>query len=206
MRTNTPDVDTGDGWDVPPDTAHVCLIYDSDAQRDVIVARYLVAGLRRGELLRYFADVTAPEVVRSWLAVSDPDALEEGRIRIMAAEDAYCPDGQFDPRRVIDAFVPGYARARTAGFPGVRTTSEMTWTLRGIPGSERVVEYEALINTVPDTFPHVGMCQYDARRFDGATLFQVLRVHPHMVAGGLFVRNPDYVRPEVFLAEMGLDS
>jgi hypothetical protein len=46
------------------------------------------------------------------------------------------------------------------------------------------------------------MCQYDARRFDGATLYKVLQVHPYMVAQGQLVQNPYYVKPDEFLASL----
>ena len=78
----------------------------------------------------------------------------------------------------------------------------MTWALRCLSDSDRLMEYEALLNTVTDTFPHSGMCQYDARIFDGATLFKVLRVHPYMIVQGQIVNNPFYVRPEEFMAEL----
>jgi hypothetical protein len=207
MSKDTPDVDLGFTWDVLPESCHACLIYDSETQRDAIVSGYLAAGLRQGELVRYFTDVTTPEVVRSWLSGAGLDALdvsENGPFRIARAESAYCPDGRFEPQKMIDGMVPGYDRARNAGFTGVRSCGEMTWALRDIPGSERLMEYEALLSTVADTFPHTGMCQYDARLFDGATLFKVLQVHPYVVAGGQIVRNPYYVRPEDFLAEIGL--
>jgi len=206
MSTATPNMNPEDAWEELPDSCHACLIFDTDAQRDAIVTRYLEAGVRRGELVRYFTDVTPPEVVRSWISGVGPralDASEDGPVRIIPAERAYCPDGRFEPRRLVDAMEPGYVRAMDAGFAGVRTAGEMTWALRGLPGSDRLMEYEALINTVPDTYPHLGMCQYDARLFDGATLFKVLRVHPHVVAGGQVVKNPYYVTPEVLLAEMG---
>jgi hypothetical protein len=95
--------------------------------------------------------------------------------------------------------VSRYATARKAGYRGSRACGEMTWALRSIPGSDRLLEYEALINTISETFPYFGMCQYDARLFDGATLFKVLQVHPYMVAQGQIVRNPFYVLPEEFL-------
>jgi hypothetical protein len=75
----------------------------------------------------------------------------------------------------------------------------MTWVLRGIPGSERLLEYEIGLNAIQDEFPHIGMCQYDARLLDGAMLFKVLQVHPYMVAQGQIVRNPFYIKPEEFL-------
>ncbi len=36
-----------------PDACHVCMIYDTDEERRRIVAEYLAAGVRRGELIRY---------------------------------------------------------------------------------------------------------------------------------------------------------
>jgi hypothetical protein len=204
MSKDTQDIELGFTQDVLPEGCHACLIYDSDAQRDAVVPEYLAAGLRQGELVRYWADETTPEVVRSWLAragLDAPDASGNGPLLVARAEGVYCPDGRFEPQQVIDRMAPGYERARDAGFSGVRTCGEMTWALRGIPGSERLMEYEALISTVSHAFPHVGMCQYDARLFDGATLFKVLQVHPHVVAGGQIVRNPYYIRPEDVLAQ-----
>jgi hypothetical protein len=209
MSKDTHGIDVGFTWDVLPEGCHVCLIFDSEAQRDAIVPEYLAAGLRQGELVRYWADETTPEVVRSWLSeagVDAPDASESGPLLVARADGVYCPDGRFEPQRVIDKMAPGYDRARTAGFTGVRTCGEMTWALRGIPGSERLMEYEALLGTVSHAFPHVGMCQYDARRFDGATLFRVLQVHPFVVAGGQIVRNPYFMRPEDFLPQTQVHS
>jgi hypothetical protein len=65
-----------------------------------------------------------------------------------------------------------------------------------------LLEYEVGINLLRDPFPHVGMCQYDARRFDGATLFKVLQVHPYMIVQGQTVRNPFYLQPDEFLATL----
>ncbi len=202
MGNGAADAESESTWEPLPD-CHACLIFDSEAQREAIVPRYLADGFRRGEFVRYFADVTSSDVVLSWAqkaGVPETATGESGPLRIVAAEGAYCPDGRFDPRRIIDGMVPAYEGLRRTGFHGVRTCAEMSWALRGLPGSERLMEYEALLNTLPDAFPHGGMCQYDARRFDGATLFQVLQVHPNLVAGGRIVRNPDYVKPEDFLA------
>ena len=79
----------------------------------------------------------------------------------------------------------------------------MSWALRGIPGSEGLIEYEALINTISQTQPVTPICQYDARRFDGATLLNVLRVHPLMIVQGRIVHNPYYITPEEFFARSG---
>jgi hypothetical protein len=184
-----------------PESGHICLIYDSNAQRQKIVSQYLAAGLRQGESVRYAADMTPPEQVRSWLLELGIELPEDGPFTIFKAESFYCPKGRFDPRELIEGMLPRFDLAQKAGFSGVRSSGEMSWTLRGIPGSDRWLEYEALLNTVAGTFPHTGMCQYDARLFDGASLFKVLQIHPYMIAHGQIVMNPFYVRPEEFLKD-----
>lgn len=209
MTTEIPRDRSSFAWTELPENCHACLIYDDPSQRDVVVRAYLEGGLRRGELVRYFTDETPVDEVCSWLADAPGGPIEpsdDGPFRIARAEDAYCPGGRFEPPAVIRNMVPGYERARMAGFTGVRNAGEMSWALRGIPGSDRLIEYEVLLNTLPDVFPHSGVCQYDARRFDGATLFRVLRVHPFVVADSQVVWNPYYVTPETVLAEMGLPS
>ncbi|MBF0539523.1 MAG: hypothetical protein HQL03_14855, partial [Nitrospirae bacterium] len=43
------------------------------------------------------------------------------------------------------------------------------------------------------------ICQYDAKMYSGATIFDVLSVHPFMVVKGQILRNPYYVPPDEFL-------
>jgi hypothetical protein len=187
-----------------PESCHVCLIYENEQQRQKIVSEYIAAGLKQGEVVRYFTDKTSPETVRSWIAelgVELSQAEENGSFSISKAERAYCPEGQFDPQEMINRSLQRYDLAKKAGYPGSRACGEMSWVLNGIPGSERILEYEVLLNTINEAFPHTGMCQYDARLFDGATLLKVLQVHPYLIAQGQVVQNPYYIRPEDFHAE-----
>lgn len=185
-----------------PEGIHVCLIYDRDDDRQKIVSEYMAAGLKQGEQIRYLNDTTAPETVRSWLLNMGVEIPEEDpALKIFSAESAYCMNGQFNPRELIPTLPPRYELARKAGYTGQRSCGEMTWALKGIPGSDRLLEYEALLNTIVANFPHSGMCQYDARRFDGATLFKVLKLHPWMIVRGKIVQNPYYMLPQEFLEE-----
>lgn len=187
---------------------HLCLIYDSEAQRRNTISKFLAAGLRRGELVRYFADTTAPSEIRAWLSeagVELPKLEEDGTFGIINAERAYCPNGRFEPQEVIESMASRFDMARKAGYRGSRACGEMSWALGDIPGSDRVLEFEVRINMICETFPYIGMCQYDARLFDGATLFKVLQVHPYMVALGQIVRNPFYTQPEEFMATLAMN-
>jgi len=205
MKEQKQEAGTGGTIEAIPECHHLCLIYDSEEQRRKTVSEFLAAGIRQGELVRYFADTTSAQELREWLletGVALSKAEEDGAFGIIEAESAYCPSGRFVPQQVIDNMVSRYAMASKAGYRGSRACGEMSWVFRGIPGAERFLEYEVRINTITETFPYIGMCQYDARLFDGATLFNVLQVHPFMIAQGQIVRNPFYIKPEEFLAKL----
>ncbi|MCB9135203.1 MAG: MEDS domain-containing protein [Anaerolineales bacterium] len=205
MNANTQEIILGFTEEVIPECHHVCLIYDNEAQRQKIVVEYLAAGFRQGDLVRYFADTTSPEEIRLWLSargVGFQEAEEKGNFGIVKAEQAYCPSGRFNPEEVIENMLSRYAMAKAAGYHGSRVCGELTWVLQDISGAERFLEYESRINMITEKFPYIGMCQYDARRFDGATLFKVLQVHPYMIAKGRVVKNPYYLKPEEFFGQI----
>ena len=184
-----------------PDSCHICLIYDSEEQRQKIVAEYLAQGIRKGEVVSYFTDKTDGETVRSWLTEQDIELTEsEGmnKFNLAKAENAYCPDGSFQPEKMIERSLNRYRMAKEAGFCGSRASGEMSWALKGLPGSERILEYESMLNAFECDFPHSGMCQYDARLFDGATLLKILQVHPFIIAQGQVVQNPYYIKHDEF--------
>jgi len=205
MNGKKRETDMGFTQDVLPECHHICLIYDNEEQRRKIVSEYLAAGLKQGEFVGYFADMTPEEDLLAWLSETGVDfrkAEEDGAFGIIKAEAAYCPSGRFVPQEVLDRVVARYIMLKQTDYTGSRVTGEMTWALRGIPDSDRLLEYEVGLNRITDSFPHIGMCQYDARLFDGAMLFKVLQVHPYMIAQGKIVQNPYYIKPEEFLAEL----
>jgi hypothetical protein len=185
----------------PADAHHICLIFSDEIQLENVVSEFLGIGLRKGELSRYAADVATPKEVLDWVRKAGVDVPDGGSLTVFQAAQFYAPSGEFDPREVLGLMVPRWEQAERAGYKGVRICGEMSWTLRGVPGSERFLEYEAGINGIASPFPHCGMCLYDARLFDGATLFKVMQVHPFIIAHGQVVSNPYYVRPEEFFGE-----
>jgi hypothetical protein len=189
-----------------PEGTHMCMIFDNEEQRRKIVAEFLAAGLKHGEQVRYFVDTTTPEDVRSWLVEMGVEIPEDAPFNIFKAENVYCPNGRFVPQETLDGMVSRFDLAKKAGYSRVRGSGEMSWALKGIPGSDRLAEFEALLSTIYEAHAYTGICQYDARLFDGATLFNVLKVHPYMIAQGQIVRNPFYMKPEEFLAELRANS
>ena len=179
---------------------HMCLVYNSENERRKIIAKFIEAGLSSGEKVFYFADTADPGFLEDWfdqMGIRLPDPDQQGNLDLSPAQDVYCPTGEFVPAGMLATLEETIAN----GFPGARVSGEMTWALRGIPGSDRLMEYEAQVNNVLAKAPVTAICQYDANRFSGSQILDVLKVHPMMIVRGQIVQNPYYIRPEQFLSE-----
>lgn len=184
-----------------PAGTHMCLIYSKENERRKIIGKFIESGIIGKERVSYFADVMKPEEVREWLLNMGIELPDENRFSILVAENTYCPNGVFLPDKMLNTLRQFYEQAREEGYPNARVSGEMSWALKGIPGSERLMEYEALVNDVLVTHPVTAICQYDANKFNGATILDVLKVHPMMVVHGQIVRNPYYMKPQDFLKD-----
>lgn len=188
-----------------PAGTHMCYIYNDDDECREALAKYIESGLLEGEEVHYFYHAVmgeTPEAARRRIGVPSSAEGSRGVFKLARALDTYCPDGRFVPERMLNCLRDVYLSSIENGFTGTRVSGEMGWALEGLPGTERLIEYEARVNTVVAEYPCTALCQYDARRFDGATLFHVLSVHPAMVVQGQVVRNPYYIQPEKFLARL----
>ncbi|NQX02084.1 MEDS domain-containing protein [bacterium] len=184
-----------------PAGTHMCLIYSDESERRKIIGKFLESGLLAREKVAYFADTLKPEEVRAWLQEMGIALPEQDGFAITAAAKTYCPSAEFVPETMLQTLREYYRQAKQAGYPNVRVSGEMSWALKDIPGSDRLMEYEALLNEVFVTHPITAICQYDANRFSGATILDVLKVHPMMVVRGQIVQNPYYMKPQDFLKD-----
>ena len=186
-----------------PVGAHVCLIYEDEEERRALMSKFVEAGLKDGERVLYLTDVMKPQELLDWLAglgIELPVGADADRFTVTDAESVYCRGGEFKPERMFEFWADLYQDSGARGYPAVRATGETSWAVRGIPGSERLIEYEALLNKALQKVPVTAVCQYDVNLFDGGTILDVLRVHPVMISRGQLVRNPFYMTPDEFLA------
>ncbi|OGV75662.1 MAG: hypothetical protein A3I83_09635 [Methylotenera sp. RIFCSPLOWO2_02_FULL_45_14] len=191
--------------DLFPQGTHICYIYKDEEERKEVIAKFVESGLLGGELVGYFVDAISPAEMRdhlSSLGISLSPGAKQEQLAISDAVKTYCCDGCFEPAAMLEKVGEFYRRSQTEGYNGARATGEMAWALRGIPGSEKLIEYESRLNLLVEQNPITLICQYDANRFDGATIYDVLNVHPMMIVRGQVVRNPYYVPPAEFLASL----
>jgi DNA-binding CsgD family transcriptional regulator len=182
-----------------PTGTHACFMFIDEMERRNVIHPFVRAGLHEQEDVSYFADALVTELFDRAIDERSVTALsgdELARLNVSTVEQAYFPAGVFVPQDMIARLRGIYESSRSRGATGCRVTGEMNWALRGVPGAERVVEYEASINPLVAECPFTVLCQYDTELFDGEILFEILSVHPLMVVRGQMMRNPYYQSAE----------
>lgn len=209
-QTANQEVDMGFTPERFPLGLHMCYVFNNDDERHEVMSRFINRGLDVGEFVGYFADVDTRDLVEEYLAdmgIRVPDTAQGSNTLFQWARDVYCPDNHFSPEHMLRQLRTLHAKCHADCRHALRVTGEMSWALSpDVTGAERLIEYEARTNILFETHPLTAICQYDATKFDGATIFKVLNVHPVMVVRGQIVRNPYYVPAREYLASQGLPT
>lgn len=165
---------------------HACGMYKTEEEQRNLVAPFIRLGLERNERVMCFTDAHTADEILDYLrrdGVSVESCLATRQLGIFDASDLYTLGDAFDPDRTAKLLHAEIKVSVEAGYQALRVTSEMTWALRGLAGSDRLLEYESKVGAFPAGTPCVAMCQYDRRRFDPSLLLDIALVHPIIVSG-----------------------
>jgi hypothetical protein len=203
MCTECANIDLGFCNEKFPKGTHMCYIYNDDEERKSIISKFLCAGMNQNERVAYFAHSMDKDEVLDMIREEGVEVTKENseKLVVAAAGETYCPDGRFEMNRMVKNLTDFYQETIAEGFSTARVSGEMQWVLDGKPGTEQLMEYESLGDIVLKPNPITIICQYDARKFDGATILNCLKVHPYMIVKGQIVRNPYYMTHEEFMEE-----
>lgn len=191
-----------------PVGVHICHIFSDDDERQDLLMKFLMSGVRNDESTNCFSDnVTMPVIEEMFekQGVSHAEPFESGALTLNSGQDVYFQDGRFDPQRILAQLGQCYDASVKLGCAASRAIGEVPPRIQQMPGGERLVEYEAKVTRLLRTHPVTSVCQYDARAFDGSTIMEILRVHPLMVLRGSVIENPFFIPPEEFLKSLGLE-
>jgi len=182
---------------------HIIYLYNDDRERKRTMAQFLQQGLLENEKLLYLVDDISPEEMKKELKLLGLDIQNIQKcFDLTEGHHTYCPDHYFTSEFMLNTVGQFYDKAIKDGFSGARGAGEMSWALvEGRASLKELLDYEARLNNILKNYPLTTVCQYDARRFDGALIMDMLSVHPMMIVRGQLVKNPCYVEPETFLQE-----
>jgi len=163
---------------------------------------FLRQGLERREKVVYILDVSTAEAIVAYLRSDGLDAglyLDRGQLVFLTLDEAYMQEGVFDPDRMVAVLQAQTDQALAEGYQALRVTGEMGWALRGLPGSERLIEYEGKLNGFFPGAKCIGLCQYDWRAFGPQLIMDVMSTHTVAVVNGIVYDNYYYVSPVAVL-------
>jgi anti-anti-sigma regulatory factor len=159
---------------------HACCHFAQAGDRERVAVAFVRDALRRGDKVVYFVDSHAAAPVASWLDGVDPSfepAIARGQLEVRRAEDAYMPEGRFEPDRMLSMLRAEHEQALAEGYAGLSASGEMPTAIAGIPGHEQLGSYEARIAVDMDAASCSILCQYDHGRFGPGLLSDVVDAH-----------------------------
>jgi hypothetical protein len=163
----------------------VGFIYNRPSKWHQIVIPYLAIGLARGEKCLYLTALRSRNQICALLknhGVEVNTALESGSLVFSSWRQFYLTDGIFNPNRAVKRVQEATRQALAQGFNTLRITAEMTWASFRIPGSERLAEYERLLNQkVFSQQPCLALCQFEQVLFSPEALEGIASSHPVLI-------------------------
>jgi hypothetical protein len=182
---------------------HLCFLFNTEQEKRLVVLAFVKLGLQRTEKVIYVKDACRSETIMEPFNGDDLDAehyASTGQLRITDFAGASMHGSVFDPDRMLRLLQNETEIALAEGWHGLRIAIEMTWALKGLPGSSRLVEFESKSNTFYCRSRCLAMCLYDLRYFSPLQLLYVLATHPTVIFRGQVCDNIYYRIPQSFIA------
>ena len=162
--------------------SHLATFYDSDAGRLRLSLPFLRDGLLAGDPCFL---VAIGETLELYLGALNEvtggaadNALAQGRLLIL-------PGVGPGLERALAMLEGAFWGAVNTGAKLLRVVGEMESERQLFDTDSEMIRYEFAVNAVLDRFPCVTLCQYDVRRFQGATIFGALKAHPDLLGSAL---------------------
>ena len=179
-----------------PHGQHICALYSTREERIAQAAEYLQDGLAAGDRILYAAESAADlEELRAAIAAGIPDfdaRVAAGAVIELTHDEAHLQDGHFDAERMLAMLNDLIEETLDRGFAGLRTCGDMSWLLRKAPGSDQLLVYESMVNSLFEGRPVSGMCQYDEMRLPVSVRGTAMLTHPVLALGGTHGPNGLY--------------
>ena len=175
--------------------AHMCALYESDAERDRLLCSVAHEGDLEGSLQVVGHSSSGPDpFIAAYGSRFPAEALhpkDPSRFEFHPTDQVYCGEGRFGLDTISRRWEAFHQKAQCE-HRTIRLAADMDWALRDVPGRELLIPYEAKLDDYLRDKPFLTICAYDLRRFSGATVMGVLRTHRFTISRGMVVENPYY--------------
>lgn len=182
---------------------HVCAFVNEPGEEDAVLDPFVSEGIDRGDRLLYLVDPAESAAPVNRLRHLGYDAgalLEDHQAEVRTWTDTYLRGGRFDQSAMLELLDEMLVDHQS---PRIRMLCDMGWAADAEDAAEHLIEFEAKANFIHARHEHVVICSYEATKFDGSFIIDILRTHPMVLIGGMLQENPFFVPPSEFLEEHG---
>lgn len=183
---------------------HICQIFNDDEERHEALIKFVLCGLKTDEKTACFSEKETEESLAIFFnkkGIEYKEVEASGEFSLSKTAEVYFKENKFVPERTLELLKEFYDTSVKQNLSGARVIGEMSPEVERVEGGSRLIEYESKVSLLLKKYPINTVCQYDARSFDGATIMDILKVHPYMIVRGSVVQNPFFIEPEEFLAK-----
>jgi hypothetical protein len=184
---------------------HVCAFFDSREEGYRVLLPFIEDGFRCGDKAVHVVNPGERDdhIQRLASLGIDVDSAErDGQLEVHINTDTYLREGRFDKERMIEAFERMASGSSDSAFPLSRIVCQMDWAIQDRTHIDDLIEFESRVNDVWRRHDDAVICVYDLAKFGGDTVVDMIRTHPMIVIGGMLHRNPFFMPPEQFLADL----
>lgn len=174
---------------------HIGHFYETREEWKKSIVAFLVTGLEAGDKCVYFLDPDQGDQLE--VALTDASSLVEDAL---ASGQLMLVEGKGSPSEMEDALATCLAEIPSR-YPLLRWGGDMTWSLKKMPTTEKLMEWETHCNVIENP-KAVFLCQYDLKAFLGNVVMDALKTHPICIVGSMIHQNAYYEDPAVFLEEL----
>ena len=177
---------------------HIGHFYQAGGEEEAVLVSFLQTGLEAGEkCVCLIGDGSKRQGLQNALTAAGID-LE----RVVKSGQLFVGAGMSEPQQLRDML--GEILAQIPGqYPMLRWAGVMSWALKKIATTEKLMEWETHCNVVENP-PAVFLCQYELTTFPGNVVIDALRTHPISIISNVLHQNQYYQSPEKYLKELAL--
>ncbi|MDT8310314.1 MAG: MEDS domain-containing protein [Methylophaga sp.] len=153
--------------------SHLCTVYETDKGIIKLSIPFLADGLRNGDKCYLIASETRQSIILEHLAHVYPDidtAIKNKRLVMF--------EGITDSVKLYEYFETEFLSATQSGDNYIRVLGDMAWAVEKKMDIDELMSFEMKYNhSLCRKFPAISLCQYDARKFSGTEILNVLKNH-----------------------------
>ncbi|MCX8033957.1 MAG: MEDS domain-containing protein [Thermodesulfovibrio sp.] len=180
----------------------MCFFYESDEDWKTNLVPLIKMAIQSGDKVIYIYDEHNPENIKSLLKDGYTDEIVDNKLIFINAEEIYTGSKIFDPDTMIKTLIYETDRAISEGYPSLFITGEMTWALKGIEGSERLIEYERRLNEeFFGKFRCTGICQYNWKKFSAEFILDLIKTHSYILWKKELFKNVFFIEDKTLKEE-----